>query len=174
MSKTVLKIQKSIINCFPGIDVNTEDMFGVTPFDAMLNYRYNYRVETGELIVKKLDCWLKYPKQFTIKKFQKLKKDRLQCIMTLLYDQKVFDGENTDDLDEKLGLVKHRRRYRPLSKFALDQACVSKKTLLEVIWEIYQDKIKAYQKANKKSAPARKRKSSAKKRSAPAKKKRKL
>ena len=129
-----------------GIDIKALDMFGVTPFDGMLTWGYNYH---RRLIVKKLDCWLKFPHLFKLKTFKNLEKKRLKCIMTLLYEQKVNNGESTDEIDEKLGLDKNRKKVKPLSKFALDKAHVSKEVLEQVIWQVYQDKIKAYKKANK-------------------------
>ena len=50
---------------------------------------------------------------------------------------------------KNLDWPKTEKKVKPLSKFALDKAHVSKEVLEQVIWQVYQDKIKAYKKANK-------------------------
>ena len=58
--------RKALITLFPcqircnnfradkyAIDIKALDMFGVTPFDRMLTWEYNYH---RRLIIKKLDC----------------------------------------------------------------------------------------------------------------------
>ena len=139
-----------------GLDINAENNFGFTPFQLMcwVNVKPPKRSSNRKWSFKnKLDCWLDYPELFTPNNFSLASKEKLVDLIIELHQEKMKSGEGTEDFNEKLNLPKDRKckKSNGLTKYALRKAYLKKKILVKTIWELYQERIKAYANAKKRA-----------------------
>ena len=142
-----------------GLDINAENSDGLTPFELMCFVK-PYKSRSFKLwsFKNKLDCWLDYPELFTPNNFCLASKEKLANLIIELHQEKLQSGDGTKDLEEKLNLPQSRKckKSKGLTKYALRKANLKKKILVKTIWELYQERIKAYGNAKKRALTVKK------------------
>ena len=142
-----------------GLDINARNSDGLTPFESMCLVKpYKSRRFQQWSFKNKLDCWLDYPELFTPNNFCLASKEKLANLIIELHQEKLQSGEGTGDLDKKLNLPQNRKckKSKGLTKYALREANLKKKTLVLTVWELYQERIKAYGNAKKRAVSVKK------------------
>jgi len=101
----------------------------------------------------KLDYWLDYPELFTPNNFGLASKEKLADLIIELHQEKLQSSEGTEDFNKKLNLPKNRKckKSKGLTNYALRKANLKKEILVKTIWELYQERIKAYANAKKRA-----------------------
>ena len=142
-----------------GLDINAKNSLGLTPFESMC-FVTPYKSRSFKLwsFKNKLDCWLDYPELFVPNNFDLAPKEKLVNLIIELHQEKLQSGEGTKDLEEKLNLPQSRKckKSKGLTKYALRKANLKKKILVKTIWELYQERIKAYGNAKKRALTVKK------------------
>ena len=139
-----------------GLDINARNSFGFTPFELMcIVTPFKSKLWSFK---NKLDCWLDYPELFVPNNFDLAPKEKLVNLIIELHQEKLQSGEGTKDLEEKLNLPQSRKckKSKGLTKYALRKANLKKKILVKTIWELYQERIKAYGNAKKRALTVKK------------------
>ena len=137
-----------------GLDINIKNYDGFTPFELMCWVKPHKRRGFQQWSFKnKLDIWLDYPELFTPNNFGLASKEKLADLIIELHQEKMQFGKGTEDFNKKLNLPKNRKckKSKGLTNYTLRKANLKKEILVKTIWELYQERIKAYANAKKRA-----------------------
>ena len=142
-----------------GLDINIKNYDGFTPFELMCWVKPHKRRGFQQWSFKnKLDYWLDYPELFTPNNFGLASKEKLADLIIELHQEKLQSSEGTEDFNKKLNLPKNRKckKSKGLTNYTLRKANLKKEILVKTIWELYQERIKAYANAKKRAVKVKK------------------